>query len=69
MLSLCSNKVEACTLRPIPQVKCDVRIRNRARKVIYDPATGKVFDLNKNYLGQGELNGNILVITRKLETS
>lgn len=69
MLHTCSDTpadtpASDCTIRSLPKIKCDVRIKNRVRKVFFDPATGKVFDKDKNYLGQGVYSNDILVITR-----
>jgi len=32
-------------------------------EVLYDPTSGKVWDKNKNYIGQGVLKDGILIIT------
>lgn len=47
---------------PSGEIKCDDKLKNKIKKVLFDANTGKVYDENKNYLGMGEMKDRMLII-------
>jgi hypothetical protein len=48
-------------------IECNLNIQNKIKKIRFDLVSKKVFDEQDNYLGHGELNGHVLIITNNSE--